>query len=81
MFRIQLFFRQPEGLPSEIYGTVIARADVIQNANSCIGSLDTNCQTVPVPADTSYSFIPFESTSVPKQDISQLQVQAEVCSY
>ncbi|CAG9539547.1 unnamed protein product [Cercopithifilaria johnstoni] len=64
----------PEGLPSEIYGTIAAKVDVMQSEYSCTSSPDTICQTIPVPEDSRGS----ESISIPKQNVSQLQVEAKV---
>ncbi|KAL3989949.1 hypothetical protein ACH3XW_29710 [Acanthocheilonema viteae] len=58
---------RPEDLPSKIYGAITTKADVTQNEHSYISSPDTICQTVSML-----------DNSIPKQNVSQLQVEAKI---
>uniref|UniRef100_A0A8R1XS57 Nucleoporin Nup159/Nup146 N-terminal domain-containing protein n=1 Tax=Onchocerca volvulus TaxID=6282 RepID=A0A8R1XS57_ONCVO len=68
---------KPESLPSEIYGTILARDDVMQNEHSCKSLPDMLCQTIPVSTDSLGSLISFKSSPIPKQNALQLKMQGK----
>ncbi|KAM3728472.1 Leucine carboxyl methyltransferase [Dirofilaria immitis] len=69
---------QPEDLPSEIYGTVLTRADIIQSEHSCIDAPDRERQTISAPVNSRGSTDSFKSRSISNQNAIPLQMQAKI---
>ncbi|VDM91768.1 unnamed protein product [Litomosoides sigmodontis] len=67
-----------EGLPSEIYGTIVAKVDETHNEHSYVSSPNATCPTVPTPENLRASFVSLEGGTIPKHNVFQLQTDAKL---